>query len=436
MDVTDAEGTGRERFHVLIVDDSATQRLLLSAHLRRWGFKVTEAPNGLDALEILRDQPIDLVLTDWVMPGLDGPGLCEAIRGLPDHGFIYVLILTSRTGSAAVSDGLTAGADDFLMKPVNTVELKARLDAGIRIVSMERRLAGEQRATARALRELQSLYSAIEVDLAAAAALQREQLPPTYARANGAEVATLCRFAGHVGGDHVGFFEIGSDMVGLYSIDVAGHGVASALLALRLAQYFAPPDPANNIALTLGPDGLPTARMPEEVMAELNRRCNASMEHDVYFTMAYAVLELDTGHVRICQAGHSPAALLDTSGNVRFNEAGAGPPVGLFEEASYASGLLTLKPGERLILYSDGITEAGTDAGPDGMLGAAGFAGLLAPLSARPVAEMLPELSAALDRVAGSTRIDDDVSAVVIECPNTAVLRPQRVLKPEGYLPA
>ncbi|MEO1317928.1 MAG: SpoIIE family protein phosphatase, partial [Pseudomonadota bacterium] len=90
------------------------------------------------------------------------------------------------------------------------------------------------------------------------------------------------------------------------------------------------PDPANNIALTLGPDGLPTARMPEEVMAELNRRCNASMEHDVYFTMAYAVLELDTGHVRICQAGHSPAALLDTSGSVRFNEAGAGPPVGLF----------------------------------------------------------------------------------------------------------
>ncbi|MEO1318283.1 MAG: SpoIIE family protein phosphatase, partial [Pseudomonadota bacterium] len=108
----------------------------------------------------------------------------------------------------------------------------------------------------------------------------------------------------------------------------------------------------------------------------------------------------------------------------------------LFEEASYASGLLTLKPGERLILYSDGITEAGTDAGPDGMLGAAGFAGLLAPLSARPVAEMLPELSAELDKVAGSTRIDDDVSAVVIECPKTAALRPQRALNPEGCLPA
>ncbi|MEL6765932.1 MAG: SpoIIE family protein phosphatase [Pseudomonadota bacterium] len=424
-----------EGYRILVVDDSATQRIALSAHLKRWGFQVLEAQDGVQALEILDASHVDIVLTDWMMPGLDGPGLCREIRGRRREGFVYILILTSRTGSAAVSDGLDAGADDFLMKPVNAVELKARLTAGIRIVSMERHLAGQKQATEAALAELQKLYGAIEVDLAAASVLQREQLPPAYARVNGCEVATLCRFAGHVGGDHVGFFEIGDDKLGLYSIDVAGHGVASALLALRLAQYFAPPDPANNIALEEGPDGALCALPPDAVMAELNRRCHVSVEHDVYFTMAYAVVEIATGKVRICQAGHSPAAVVAPTGVVRFSEVGAGPPVGLFDGAAYSSGSFTLAPGERLILYSDGIVEA--EVGTDGtaMLGADGFAHLLRDLAARPMTALLPSLADRLQAASGQRGLEDDVSAVVFELPrNPTAPRPaqQRAAEKQG----
>ncbi|MEL6574276.1 MAG: SpoIIE family protein phosphatase [Pseudomonadota bacterium] len=418
-----------EGYRILVVDDSATQRIALSAHLKRWGFAVLEAQDGIQALKVLETSPVDMVLTDWMMPELDGPGLCRAIRELPGDGFIYILLLTSRTGSAAVSDGLDAGADDFLMKPVNAVELKARLTAGTRIVSMERRLAGQKQATEAALKELQKLYNAVEVDLAAAAILQRDQLPPADAVVNGCAVATLCRFAGHVGGDHVGFFEIGGDKVGLYSIDVAGHGVAAALLAVRLAQYFAPPDPASNIALQPGPDGALSALSPDAVMAELNRRCRASMEHDVYFTMAYAVVDLSTGNVQICQAGHSPAAVLAPSGDVRFEEDGAGPPVGLFDLAEYSVGTFTLAPCERLILYSDGITEAEVGADGDGMLGTSGFARLLHGLKSQPVTGFLPKLAETLLAASGGRRPDDDVSAVLFE------LSPERALLSQAQEP-
>ncbi|MEM9762068.1 MAG: SpoIIE family protein phosphatase [Pseudomonadota bacterium] len=420
-----------EGYRILVVDDSATQRIALSAHLKRWGFTVLEAQNGIQALEVLDTSHVDMVLTDWMMPELDGPSLCRAIRERPGDGFIYIVLLTSRTGSAAVSDGLDAGADDFLMKPVNAVELKARLTAGTRIVSMERRLAGQKQATEAALKELQKLYDAVEVDLAAAAVLQRDQLPPADAVVNGCRIATLCRFASHVGGDHVGFFEIGEDKVGLYSIDVAGHGVAAALLAVRLAQYFAPPDPSSNIALQSGPNGVLSALPLDVVMTELNRRCRASMEHDIYFTMAYAVVELSSGAVQICQAGHSPAAVLAPSGDVRFEEVGAGPPVGLFDLSEYSVGTFTLAPGERLILYSDGITEAETGveneaedgAEGDGMLGTCGFARLLRGLKHEPVAGLLPKLADTLQAATGGRGPDDDVSAVLFElCPEPAAL--------------
>ncbi|MEM7498832.1 MAG: SpoIIE family protein phosphatase [Pseudomonadota bacterium] len=413
MQQADEGGAGARR--ILVVDDSATQRLLLSAHLKGWGFEVSEAANGDEALEALRSDLPDLVLTDWMMPGLDGPGLCRAIRSLPGDAYIYILLLTSRTGSSAVSDGLASGADDFLMKPVNPVELKARLASGTRVVAMERRLLQQKRETEAALSELQKLYRAFEADLAAAAALQRAQLPPAHAEVNGCEIGTFCRFAGHVGGDHVGFFPIGEDAIGLFSIDVSGHGVAASLLAIRLAQYFAPRDPENNIALTRWPDGTLGARPPREVLAELNERCHTSLEHDIYFTMAYAIVELESGRVELCQAGHSPAAILSPDGTVRFCEAGGGPPVGLFDGAQFESGELKLHPGERLILYSDGIVEAQAAGHPERMLGAEGFRALLRPLGEEPVTALLPRLSAAIEDYAGENGLDDDVSALVFE---------------------
>ncbi|MEM6679123.1 MAG: SpoIIE family protein phosphatase [Pseudomonadota bacterium] len=464
---------------VLVVDDSPTQRLLISAQLRGWGYKVTQAGDGMAALETLSQQPHDIVLSDWMMPGLDGPTLCSAIRERTADRYVYLVLLTSRGRPDDVSAGLNAGADDFLSKPFAAAELSARLAAGARVIAMERRLAAQKKATEKALAKLDALYRAVDADLQAAAVLQREQLPPPSAEINGFNIATYCRFHGHVGGDHIGFFPIGEQGVGIFSIDVAGHGVASALLAIRLAQFMSGTAPDENIAIELGQDGQPRPRPPEEVIADLNARCHVSLNHDIYFTMAYGVIDRLSGRVCLSQAGHSPAARLARDGSVRFSEIGAGPPVGLLDDAVFTSGTFTLEPGERLILYTDGVTEAGVqpihcgagapehetapekdvvltlegasngaeatltaappstctdpapamlDQGPDGglevapLLGTDGFAKILKECASETTHDLLPAVVARLTGEPYCAALDDDLSALVIEWPGRARL--------------
>lgn len=403
---------------VLVVDDSPTQRLLLAAHLRRWGYEVREAQDGESALAALAEDPAALVLSDWMMPGLDGPSLCRKIREAPGDTYTYVVLLTARTERAAVSEGLNAGADDFLLKPVNPEELKARLKAGARVIAMQRGLAAQQRETETALNKVRALYEAIENDLSAASVLQREQLPAPVSTVNGCTVATLCRFAGHVGGDHVGHFPIGDNAIGLFSIDVAGHGIASSLLAIRLAQYFAPRDARTNIAVEEDGKRRLRPRPPEAVVRELDQRCRTTDDHDIYFTMAYAVVELGTGRTRLCQAGHSPAAIIGTDGTVRYSELGAGPPVGLLDDAEFCGGDLILQPGERLMLYSDGIPEANLK--DRSMLGQEGMASILKNIGSDPIEEILPRMLNALEGHQHEASIDDDVSAILFEFPRHA----------------
>ena len=114
---------------VLIVDDSRLQRKILSSSVKRWGFEVLEAGTGAAALEICRDTPPDIVLSDWMMPGMNGLEFCDAFRKLPEENYGYFILLTSKSEKDEVARGLQAGADDFLTKPVNAHELRARISA-------------------------------------------------------------------------------------------------------------------------------------------------------------------------------------------------------------------------------------------------------------------------------------------------------------------
>ena len=115
---------------VLIVDDSRLQRRILGASLRKWGFVITEAESGEDALKICRTDPPDLVLSDWMMPGMSGLEFCDEFRRMPRENYGYFILLTSKSDKAEIASGLDAGADDFLTKPVNPGELRARISAG------------------------------------------------------------------------------------------------------------------------------------------------------------------------------------------------------------------------------------------------------------------------------------------------------------------
>ena len=122
---------------VLIVDDSRLQRKIISASLLRRGYDVREADSGVSALTVCAEWPPDVVLSDWMMPEMDGLEFCQKFKALPREGYGYFILLTSKSAKDEVAQGLQCGADDFLTKPVNGLELRARLAAGERIIQMQ-----------------------------------------------------------------------------------------------------------------------------------------------------------------------------------------------------------------------------------------------------------------------------------------------------------
>src|SRR5208283_4014125 len=137
-----AEIAGTGLMKALVVEDSAVYRKLIGDHLRCWGFTVTLAETGTEAWRILEqpDAP-KLVLLDWVLPDLDGTELCQRIRQAGSSGpYVYVILLTSNEGRQHMLDALQAGADDYLVKPFDELELKARLLVGKRILDLQEEL--------------------------------------------------------------------------------------------------------------------------------------------------------------------------------------------------------------------------------------------------------------------------------------------------------
>lgn len=137
-----AEVVGPTRMQALVVDDSAVYRKLLGDHLRSWDFDVVLAESGSEASQILEqpDSP-KLVLLDWVLPDMDGTELCQRIRKAGASGrYVYIILLTSKEGRQHMLDGMHAGADDYLAKPFDELELKARLMVGKRILDLQEEL--------------------------------------------------------------------------------------------------------------------------------------------------------------------------------------------------------------------------------------------------------------------------------------------------------
>ncbi|MCX6607262.1 MAG: diguanylate cyclase [Acidobacteria bacterium] len=132
---------------ILVADDSNVSRHLLSSMVKKWGYDVVSASDGTQAWEVLRqpDAP-RLAVLDWMMPGLTGPQVCEMVRQKGGDAYIYILLLTGRTQREDVIEGMTAGADDYVVKPFDQQELKVRLRAGRRIVELQDELLSAREA--------------------------------------------------------------------------------------------------------------------------------------------------------------------------------------------------------------------------------------------------------------------------------------------------
>ena len=143
---------------VLIADDDVVLRCSLRAHLERWSFEVTECADGHAAWTALNaGEPPKLALFDWNMPGMDGPDLCRELRQTPALQAMYVILITGNQDQKDVVLGLESGADDYIKKPFDWNELRARLRIGSRIVSLQHALAARVADLQQALLDVKRL---------------------------------------------------------------------------------------------------------------------------------------------------------------------------------------------------------------------------------------------------------------------------------------
>ena len=404
---------------VLVIDDSAAQRQLLSALLTRMGLEVTTVQDAAHALHLCMtdtEHPIGMILSDWQMPGMDGPDFCRAFRQLARDDYAYVILMTSETDRAKKAIGLEAGADDFVTRPLDLAELRARINTGRRILDMQEALLHRNHEVHSTLTELRALQDAMDADLAEARHLQRAFIPPEAFRFAGCDLSLRLMTSGQIGGDLVGYFEISPTCIGLYSIDVSGHGVASALLTGRLSSLFSWKSRRANIAFRSNQrDVYP----PDQVMTRLNELMLSEMATDIYFTAVLAYFDVATEELLFCQAGHPHPLLRRADGTIERLGDG-GPPVGMLPDVAYRSHRVALAPGDALLTYSDGLTECADTWGD--MLEEEGLVDLLGRVPEAPGAAV-DGIEAALRAHSGIAAFEDDISMLYFRYDRPADVR-------------
>ena len=369
------------------------------------GYRIKEAPDGRAALDMLSRQDFNLVITDWMMPRMDGITLIRAIRARASNSYVYCIMLTASSDFDTLVSAMEAGVDDFLAKPLHAVELGARLRAAERVLALESGLALRNRRLAEANAQFES-------ELRMARALQIDALP-LPAQFDSLRFDGMLEASSYVGGDSYDFFTLGPGYVGFHLIDVSGHGVAAAMLAFNVQHQLLAASQQLAASMLAAGAGVEAAAIA--VVSELNRRMLQMHEADHYLTMVYGIADLKTAAVALVQAGHPPP-LLAKPGSDRFLPIGdGGLPVGILPEAEYEAHLVSLAPGARLVLYSDGVTEC-EDAGGQNF-GIARLQALLAQQSGQPLAASRPALLAALHSWCEGDSFDDDVSFLVLEVP-------------------
>jgi sigma-B regulation protein RsbU (phosphoserine phosphatase) len=335
---------------VLIADDDPISRHLLQRTLTQWGYEVTMAQDGAEAWRLFEQRDFPLVISDWVMPGLDGLELVRRIRSCPRPGYVFIFLLTAKSRKGDVIEGLAAGADDFVTKPFDRDELHMRLRGGERVLRLEQELLERNRV-------LSERNAEMELDLRMACEVQQALLPqgypsfPASAPPEGSALRFCDRYRpnGAVGGDFFDVLALSDTRAGLFICDVMGHGVRAALVTAMVRALL---------------EGMRGTEDPGLFLSEMNRELLAILGQGnipVFLSAFYGVMDTRTGVICYANAGHpSPLQFHRSSkefGQLRMASNMPGPPLGVRDQASYVSTDAALNPGDVLILYTDGVYE-------------------------------------------------------------------------------
>ncbi|MFO0846637.1 MAG: SpoIIE family protein phosphatase [Gemmataceae bacterium] len=346
---------------ILIADDDPISRRLLERTLQQWGYEVTAAHDGAEAWRLFGEHDFPLVITDWVMPGLDGLELVRRVRGGQKPGYVFVILLAAASHRREVVEGLASGADDFVSKPFDRAELRARLRVGERIIRLEQALIERNRV-------LSDRNAEMEQDLRTACEVQQALLPQGYPSfpADAPPERSALRFCdryrpnGAVGGDFFDVLALSDTRAGVFIGDVMGHGVRAALVTAMVRALL------ENLR--------PVAAEPGRLLAEMNRDLlsifgQASVP--VFLSAFYATIDTVTGRLDYASAGHpAPLVVRRRTKDVSYLPPPGGqpgPPLGVRDQPVYPVAGTDLARSDMVLLFTDGLFEVvGADHEPFG----------------------------------------------------------------------
>lgn len=403
-DITHNDGVGPPA-SILIVDDTPANLQVLAGMLKERGYRVRPVPSGEMALSAARREPPDLILLDINMPEMNGYEVCERLKADDEFRSIPVIFISALTESLDKVLAFAKGGLDYITKPFQMEELHARVETHLKLRRLQ---IGLEEANAR----LERTNGRMSRDLKAAAKIQKTFLPQTIPEIPGLEFAWSYQPCDELAGDGLNIILLDEDQIGLYVLDVSGHGVSAALLSVTLSRLLSPPsDPASTLVKGRDTAGKFDLTPPAEVAERLNLLFPYDIATEQYATLVYGVLDVLTGDFRYVSAGHPGPLHLDAGGTARIIDS-PGFPVGLASEA-YEERCIRLATGERLYLYSDGLPDAMSPTGE--RFGDARLLDMATAGAKRPLGEGIAVMLDEITRWQGGESLQDDISLLAVE---------------------
>jgi phosphoserine phosphatase RsbU/P len=381
---------------LLLVEDSSTMRRMLSALLAEEGYEVETAVDGVEGLAKARECPLpELILTDYEMPELDGAGLCRSVKSDKDLRTIPVLMLTTLGEARNKIEGLDAGADDYIQKPKSPAEIQelfARIRAHLRIADLRSELAERNR-------QLEQAHEKLNFELSLARKVQHALMPRPPVPRGVLRVAVRYTPANQLGGDVYDFYRLENMRLGILVADVSGHGVNSAMLSGMVKALAAPLSMA--------------VLEPGELLAGLDVAAEQFFPEGYFCTGFYLIADEETGLVRYSGVGHPPAIVIGPNGPRILNSNPGMLGIGMVDGT--AGDSIRLEPGESLVIYTDGLTDAMDTS--DVLFGEERLKTLLQTHHGADPMEILDQVDLAVSHHTAPGRASDDINIIVLQYP-------------------
>ncbi len=373
---------------ILIVDDDAASRTLLARMLTGAGYVCRESDNARDALKTVHERQPAVLLLDLKMPEMDGDEALKRLRADPNPAVaqIPVIMLTGHGESEVVC--LNAGADDFVIKPINAEVLRARIETQLRLHALRAQLQNQNQ-------ELEAWRRDLERDLAAARLTQQSLIPQKPPLLRGWEIAACYRPVIEVGGDIYGWLPIKNGRWLFWIADATGHGAAAALMT--------------TLAKLLFHHGHAEHDRPAAIMDAVNNDLRGIFGGRSFMSAMCVALDPQTGEATVVGAGHPPL-LVTRFGRGSEAIASSTPPLGLIEQAKFTETVIELNPGDAFTLYTDGLLGATKNGRP--RTTPTQLAGMINPFAASADALLESMWKAATPDTSESP--PDDVAAIVV----------------------